>query len=141
MRRKCRKGVVFSFMSSEEVSDDMRPVYLQKLCLGGLLTSQDSFYELDHKEGRTRQRVQSCRLFHDSLNQYQHVLNQLTSLSTIWALLLQIKKSEKTLHFNTHQTSCKALIYLNWIAKSFEVTSCLHWWKLKFQTVQAFFPL
>ena len=38
----------------EEVSDDMRPVCLQTLCFRGLLTSQDSLYELDHKERKNK---------------------------------------------------------------------------------------
>ena len=62
------------------------------------------------KQGRAKQSVQSCRPFHASLDQYQHVLNQLqlTSLPTTGALL-QIKNSEETFDYRTHQTS-KVLI-------------------------------
>ena len=38
----------------EEVSDDMRPVCLQKLCFRALLTSQDTLYKLDHKERKNK---------------------------------------------------------------------------------------
>ena len=70
---------------------------IQKLCLGGLLTSPGSLTDWTIKKRKTRQSVQSSRPFHKSLDQYQPVLSQLTSLPTTGALLLRIKKGEETL--------------------------------------------
>ena len=68
------------------------------------------FNQLDHKVGKNKTKCASCRPFHASLDQYQHMLNQLqlTSLPTTGALL-QSKKSEETFDYCTHQTS-KVLI-------------------------------
>ena len=76
---------------------------IPKLCRGGLLTSPGFLTNWTIKYRKTRQSVQSSRPFHESLDQYQPVLSQLTSLPTTGALLLRIKKSDETFDYYTQQ--------------------------------------